>query len=108
MIKKILTDAGLVENETFREARFPSPPSKSYAVYFDEIELDGSDDLTKVIITHDYTVELYEPAPDAATEKAIENAIRAQGLRFTKQARYWLQDEQRYQVIYELTHREKR
>lgn len=107
MIKNILTTAGLVENETFRRARFPSPPASTYAVYFDDVETDGSD-YENLIKKHNYTVELYEPAPDDALEEAIEAAIDAQGLRWTKQDRYWLQDEQRYQVIYEIEHIEKR
>ena len=107
MIKKILQAAGFVENETFRKARFLSPPPGSYAVYTDDIDTDGPDGLNSIKM-HDYTVELYEPTPDDDIEQALEDAIDAEGLRWTKQDRYWLQDEQLYQVIYEFTYLEKR
>lgn len=60
------------------------------------------------ILTHNITLELYEPAPDEEIETAIENAIDSKGLRWEKEDRYWLQDEQRYQVIYEFKYIEKR
>lgn len=103
MIDKILKAAGI----DYRRTRFPKPPAGTYAVYMDDISTDGPDGINR-IFTHDYTVEVYEPKPDDAAEAAIEAAINAAGLQWTKQDRYWLQDEQRYQVIYEFTHREKR
>jgi len=99
MINQILKAAGV----TYRRTRFPKPPAGTYAVYMDDISTDGPDDRNS-IFTHDYTVEVYEPTPDDATEKAIEAALNERGLQWTKQDRYWLQDEQRYQVIYEFTH----
>lgn len=107
MVKNILTAAGFVENETFRKARFPQPPADTYIVYFDDVETDGPDG-ENLIFTHNYTLEVYEPAPDDAAEAAIEAALDAEGIRWTKQDRYWLQDEQRYQVIYEFINIEKR
>ena len=103
MVEKILNAAGL----RFRKTRFPSPPAGTYAVYIDDVSTDGPDGLNRILI-HDYTVELYEPAPDDEAEAAVEAALDAEGVRWTKQDRYWLQDDQRYQVIYEFTHREKR
>lgn len=107
MIKKILTTAGFVENETFRRTRFLQPPLGTYAVYMDDVETDGPDGMNRVY-THSYTVELYEQAPDDAAEARIEEAIDAAGLNYKKQDRYWLQDEQLYQVIYEFIYIEKR
>lgn len=103
MIEKILTAAGV----KFKRTRFPKPPATTYAVYMDDQSTDGPDGINAVI-THDYTVEVYEPTPDDATEAAIEEALNAAGLRWTKQDRYWLQDVQRYQVIYEFIYIEKR
>lgn len=103
MIKQILTTAGI----PFRKTRFTKPPAETYAVYMDDISTDGPDGINRIFI-HDYTVEVYEPKPDDAAEEAIEAALNGAGMRWTKQDRYWLQDEQRYQVIYEFTHREKR
>ena len=107
MIKNILTAAGFVENETFRKARFPQPPASTYIVYFDDVETDGPDG-ENLILKHDYTLEVYEPTPDDAAEAAIEAVLDEVGLRWSKQDRYWLQEEQRYQVIYELEYIEKR
>lgn len=103
MVNKILTAAGV----THRRARFPHPPATTYAVWFDDVETDGPDG-RPCIYYHDCTVELYEYKPDDATEAAIEAALTAQGLTWRKQARYWLQSEQLYQVIYEFNYIEKR
>ena len=103
MVKDILNAAGIA----FRRARFSSPPATTYAVFFDDIATDGPDGINRIFI-HDYTVEVYEPTPDDAAEAAIEAALDERGIPWTKQARYWLPDEQRYQVIYEFTYIEKR
>ncbi len=103
MVDKILTAAGV----RHRRGRFPKPPAGTYAVYMDDITTDGPDRQSR-ILRHDATVELYEPRPDDASEAAVEAAITAEGLQWTKQDRYWLQSEQLYQVIYEFTYFEKR
>lgn len=90
-----------------REAQWSDPPRGTYAVYFDSIEASGPDRLNW-IYTHDVMVELYEPTQDAEAEAAFEAALNAQGIPWTKQARYWLREAQRYQVIYEFTFKEKR
>ena len=103
MINTILTAAGIPYNRT----RFPQPPKETYAVYMDDVTADGPDGIN-AIFTHDVTVELYEPRPDDAAEAGIAAALDAAGLPWTKQDRYWLQDVQRYQVIFEFTYIEKR
>ncbi len=90
-----------------RPAQWADPPKVTYAVYFDDATASGPDGLNW-LYTHDVTVELYEPTQDAAAEAAFEAALNAQGIPWTKQARYWLRDVQRYQVIYEFTYIEKR
>lgn len=99
MIKTIM-DAARVP---FRESRFIKPPAGTYAVFMDDMETDGPDGMNR-IFTHNITLEVYEAKPDDKIETAIEDALDAQGLHYTKQARYWLQTEQRYQVIYEFTY----
>lgn len=99
MINAILTMAKV----RYRKSRFQKPPAETYAVYMDDVSADGPDGSNR-IYTHDVTIELYEPKPDDEVEAAIEAAIDAHGLHWTKQDRYWLQDEQRYQVIYEFTY----
>lgn len=107
MVTDILTASGV----QYRRGRFIKPPTGTYAVYMDDTTVDGPDGLpvgAPCIVTHDVTVELYEAYPDDAAEAALEAAILAAGLTWTKQDRYWLQSEQLYQVIYEFTYREKK
>jgi hypothetical protein len=107
MIKTILTAAGVLH----RRGRFTDPPTGTYAVYFDDIEADGADPVSPAapgglprIYHHDARVELYEPKPDDATEAAIEAELDARGIPWTKEDRYWLQDVQRYQVLYDFSY----
>lgn len=113
MIDKILTASGV----QYRPTVFRKPPAGAYAVYFDSIDKDGPDPVKPATVTllpavylHDITVELYAPDPDtiAAAEAAIEAAIDAQGITWTKQPRYWIRTEQIYQTIYEFSYNEKR
>ena len=99
MVNDILTAAGLNHKET----RFVRLPEGTHAVWFDDVTTDGPDGYNR-IYTHDVTVELYEPKPDPTAEAALEAELDARGLPWTKQARYWLDDVQRYQVIYEFTY----
>ena len=108
MIDKILTDAG-VEHA---RGRFIRMPTGTHAVYFDDIEVETADRQTDIprgarVYHHDVTVEVYEPAPDDATEAAIEAELDARVIPWTKQDRYWLKDVQRYQVIYEFSYTSK-
>ena len=83
-----------------RRTRFPSPPSGTYAVFFDDADTSPGADLCNNLVEHDVTVELYESAPDDAAEQLIESNLDALNIKYQKQDRYWLQDVQRYQVIY--------
>lgn len=103
MTAELLERAGIQH----RASRFPRPPSETYAVYTDDLATDGPDGLNWIIM-HDVTIELYEPDMDDAAEASLETEMDAAGLRWTKQSRYWLQDTQRYQVIYEFSYTEKR
>ena len=104
MINAILTEAGI----PYRRSRYTAKPlPDTYAVYLDEREADGADGIN-CLINHSITIEVYESKPDDAAEAAIEAALDARGLPWTSQDRYWLQEEQRYQVIYEFNYIEKR
>ena len=104
MITKILTEAGVPH----RKARYTSKPlPDTYTVYFDDREANGADGIN-CLITHNVTIEVYEAKPDDAAEMAIENALDAAGVEWTSQSRYWIAEEQRYQIIYEFTYIEKR
>ena len=104
MVTEILKRAGV----KFRQSRYTAKPlPDTYAVYFDDREASGADGIN-CLITHNITIEVYESLPDDASEQAIEDALDAYGLEWTSQARYWIAEEQRYQVIYEFTYYTKR
>ena len=103
MLEKILTAAALPH----RAGRYADPPATTYAITFDDVGASGPDGYN-MILQHDCMVELYELQPDDAAEAAMEAALNARGLPWTKQARYWLKDIKRYQVVYEVTYIEKR
>lgn len=108
MIDTIMTASGI----PYRHGRFLNPPAETYAICFDDQEADGPDRVADqelpLIVRHSVTVELYEPEQDAETETALEAALKGSGILWTKQDRYWLQNVQRYQVIYEFDYIEKR
>ena len=106
MIENMLTASGIPN----RQSRFINPPAETYAITFDDLETVGPDPVSGApkLVRHDCMVELYEPKPDPDAEAALEAQLDAQGLHWTKQARYWLQNVQRYQSIYEFTYYEKR
>ena len=103
MIAEIL-NAAKIEN---RQGRFLRMPEGTHAVYFDDLEVEAVDWVPSgtagapKIIHHSVRVEVYEPKPDPDTEAALEAEFDARGISWTKEDRYWLQDAQRYQVLYE-------
>ena len=110
MVKKILTGAGFVEDETFRETRFLSPPKSTYAVYMDSYTSGGGDTVA-LLKRHSVTIELYEYAPDPEAESKIEAKLNEyfplMSDAWEKEARYWIVGEQLYQVIYTFDYIEK-
>lgn len=106
MVKQILTEAGFVENKTFKETRFLSPPKTTYAVYLDSFTRRGADDLN-LIREHSYTIELYAYKSDPVAETNIEKTLDTLGIEYEKQSRYWLDSEQLYQTIYNFDYIEK-
>lgn len=103
MVNKILVAA----NIKGRRGRFTGKAPDTYVVWMDDITTDGPDG-RPWILHHNTTLELYESRPDDKAEAALEAAIAAEGLQYTKQDRYWLEKEQMYQVIYEFEYIEKR
>lgn len=102
MVEKILDLIGV----KYRETRFIKPPQDTYAIYHDSYLTKGSDE-KNLIIEHDYTIELYSYIADEAIEKLIEYQLNHFGIEFTKQERYWIEEQQLYQVIYEFNYIEK-
>lgn len=99
MVNRILTATGL----PYKESRFLKPPETTYAIYNDTLERSGADNIN-LISYHDVSIELYEYIPDSEAEIAIETQLDALGIEYTKQARFWIQAEQIYQVVYEFNY----
>ena len=99
MVKRVLTGAGFEEGKTFKETRFLKPPKTTYAVYMDSFTRRGADGLN-LIKEHDYTIELYSYTPDPEAEARIETILDELGLEYNKDDRYWIQEEQLYQVVF--------
>ena len=106
MVKEVLTGAGFVENETFKETRFLKPPKSTYAVYFDSFTRRGADSLN-LIKEHDYTIELYSYKADPSSEDKIETMFDNLDIEYDKDERTWINEEQLYQVVYTFSYIEK-
>lgn len=106
MVDTILQAAGLPG----WPAQCDNPPATAYALYFDDVEVDGSDGLEVMTLRHACMVELYSPTKKAAAEAeaALEAQLLATAIPWVKQAMYWLKDIKRYQTIYEFDSIEKR
>lgn len=106
MVKKILTEAGFVEGETFKETQFNNPPNTTYAVFRDSFTRRGADGLN-LIKDHEYTIEIYSEFEDPEAEARIETILDKYGIEYDKDDRYWIQAEQLYQVVYRFNFIEK-
>lgn len=106
MVKQVLIGAGFEEGKTFKETRFLKPPKSTYVVYMDSYTRRGADGLN-LIKDHDYTIELYSNTPDPEAEARIEASLDKLGLEYGKDDRYWIQEEQLYQVVYTFNFIEK-
>lgn len=107
MIDEILTQAGFVRDVTYTQAVFLYPPPQPFVVYFDDIDVDGSD-FTDDISEHAVRFELYAPdraAPEA--EQRIGAALRAHGVRYTVRSRVWIEAERYFLTVYEFDFTEK-
>lgn len=104
MVKDILTGAGIPG----RGSRHVKPPAGTYAVWRDDIETDGADDMPPGIYKHNVTVELYEPRPDEQAVEKLEAGLGARGLHWSKEDRFWIASEGMYQTIYNFAYIEKR
>lgn len=60
-----------------------------------------------MIKEHNCTIELYEYAPDPNAERRLEETFDKLGIEFEKADRYWIQEEQLYQIVYDFDYIEK-
>lgn len=102
MVNKILDATEIPYAETL----FFKPPKTTYAVFNDTINRRGGDDIN-LLSRHDVSIELYEYEKDPEAEKKIEDQLDAHGLEYDKQARFWIQEEQLFQVVYDFTYTQK-
>ncbi len=104
LINDILTKAGFIENETFKQTCFKYPPKNDYCIYIDDVFSHGDDKKIR-ISEHNITFELYSRTPPTESEKKIESALKFYSSNFLngykKQSRMWLETEQLYQTVYE-------
>lgn len=96
----------------FKRSRYNAKPLPStYIVYMDDRSFDGADAIGCAVPgteLHQITIELYESKPDDKAEEAIESALIKRGISWEFQDRIWLENEQKYQVIYEFNYTTKR
>lgn len=106
MIYTIMTASGI----PYRQGRYPNPPAETYGIIFDDQTVEGAYQIPGApkVVRHDGTIELYEPKPDPEAEARLEKELDNAELDWIRQDRYWLQNVQRYQVIYEFTYYTKR
>ncbi|TFI13724.1 hypothetical protein E4P35_11015 [Thiopseudomonas sp. 4R-3cl] len=90
----------------YKEVRFLKPPKGTYAVYFDDIDYYGADDLIK-IKRHTVRIEVYGEKIDREIENQIEARMINLKLEFNKGERTWLNDIQSYMLAYYLEYTEK-
>lgn len=90
----------------YKEVRFLKPPKETYAVYFDDIDYYGADDLIK-IKRHSVRIEVYSEKIDREIENQIEARMINLNLEFNKGERTWLNDIQSYMLTYYLEYTEK-
>lgn len=90
----------------YKEVRFLKPPKEIYAVYFDDIDYYGADDLIK-IQRHTVRIEIYGEKIDREIESQIEARMINLKLEFNKGERTWLNDTQSYMLAYYLEYTEK-
>lgn len=102
MLNKILDPSGIPYTETM----FLEPPGSTYAVYHDEINRRGGDNIN-LLSQHDVSIELYEYEPDYEVEALIEEQFDLLGIEYVKQPRTYIESEQLYQVVYDFTYYQK-
>lgn len=86
-----------------------APKGEPFAVWVDDIECTGADELPVSIKEHSVMIGLYEHIDDAeGTAASIELLLDSFGLAWSKQDRTWFNDEQLYQTVYTFEFRQKR
>lgn len=99
-INQILQAAGFIENVTYTQTVFVKPPQRTFVVYFDDVDADGSDYTTDIFI-HSIRFELYAPnRADPTAETRLEATFRQYGIHYRKLGRTWLENERYFLTTY--------
>lgn len=106
MLKRVLVGAGFVEGVTFDETQFITPPNTTYAVFHDSFTRRGADG-KNLLKEHEGTIELYSDFPDPEAEARTEAMLDSLSIEYDKAERYWIHEEQLYQVVYTFNYIEK-
>ena len=98
--KTLATSAGI----NTRDTRFIKPAADdTFAVCFESVENIGPDNLPALLTRHSATIEFYAKKGDASSrsaQSALENAMSAAGVEWTKSDRIWLEEEKIFQTVY--------
>lgn len=103
MVDNIFKDT----NIPYKETRFIKAPSTTYAIYTDSINRRGGD-TKNFLVDHRIFIELYSSSLDHESEEKLETNLDAYVMNYNKSERVWLNDEKKYQVIYDFSYTEKR
>lgn len=90
----------------YKEVRFNKTPNTSYAVFTDSKKVYGADKRL-FLIKHHVFIELYSYSIDFENEGKLEKKFAEFSIDYDKSERVWLDDEQRYQVIYDFEYVER-
>ena len=83
----------------YKEVRFLRPPRETYAVYFDDIDHFGGDDLI-ALEYHAVRIEVYSEYIDREVEAQIEQKLIDLNIPFNVNERTWLNSEQLYMTVF--------
>lgn len=104
MVDEMLEEIGIAH----KEIKFNKPPKETYAVWMEDIEAYGADDVN-LYWKHFPTIELYaySESESISSERKIEQYFNERGVAFKKQARFFIQEEQLYQTVYDFEYLSK-
>ena len=100
MIERILNETGI----PYKETKYVSPPKSTYIAVFDSTQAIGPDFAPQMLIRHAVTFELYSYKIDTDSEAAIEAAMSAADMDWTKSDREWIEQEKLYQTVYNFSY----
>lgn len=104
-IKSLIEKTGI----NAKELRFLKAPSYPYIVFTDDILVNGSDDMRKIIIEHTTAIELYTKSinQDEASTKIEEFILNDLNVGFSRR-REWIDEESHFLTTYSFTFLEKK